>query len=72
MRRVHRHDGRRKAGAGVTESGFQLVVGYVYEGSGTEPEPDPCENLHRQIQTWIDTKPFKAPSKKKLVAALGG
>ena len=42
----------------------------VYQGGGTEP--DPCENLHRQIQAWISAKPYKAPSKKKLAAALAG
>lgn len=41
----------------------------VYQGGG-EPEPDPCENLHRQIQAWIDAKPYRAPSKRKLKEAL--
>jgi hypothetical protein len=45
---------------------------YEHTEPDPEPDPDPCENLNKQLREWINTKPFKAPSKKKLVAALGG
>jgi hypothetical protein len=43
----------------------------VYEG-GSQPPPDPCEHFRTQLDAWINAKPFKSPSKKKLVALRGG
>lgn len=43
----------------------------VYEG-GSQPPPDPCEHFRTQLDAWINAKPFKSPSKKKLIALRGG
>lgn len=35
-----------------------------------EPEPDPCAHFRAQLQQWIDTRPYRPPSKTKLKALL--